>query len=78
MTTVSNSSLTLIPVKDVLNFDSTVNFENKIIKVSDLNVRLIKSFQNTSSINISNLKSGVYMLEIETEQGVYKQKIIKK
>lgn len=50
MKTVSNCLLILNPVKDVINFDSTVDFENEIIKVSDLNGRLIKSVQNVSSI----------------------------
>ncbi len=49
----------------------------KKITVFSLNGKLLLTKQNTNSISISTLKSGIYILEIETNTSVYKDKIIK-
>jgi hypothetical protein len=66
------------PVKDILN----INAISTISKVSivDINGRVIRTIavnDISKQIDISDLKSGIYMLNFETQEGVYVKKIIK-
>ena len=64
------------PVKDVLN----INYDKAIsqIDVYDVNGKLVKTFTTVgSSINVSDLSDGVYMLNIQTEEGLVVRKIVK-
>lgn len=65
------------PSTDIINIESDLIFENQKVSILDLNGRVVKSVNNKNSINISNLESGIYLLEIKTEKGIYKQKIVK-
>ena len=66
------------PVKETLNFvlDETTEIENIII--SDLNGRQInfESSQSTS-INVSSLSSGFYLLQIYSNKGIQSKKFFK-
>jgi len=73
-----NGSLAFFPnpVKDVLNinYDKAVNQ----IDVYDVNGKLVKTFTTVNgSINVSDLSDGVYMLNIQTEEGLVIRKIVK-
>ena len=75
---VDESSLAIFPnpVKDVL----TINYDKAIsqIDVYDVNGKLVKTFTTVgNSINVSDLSSGVYMLNMQTEDGLVVKKIVK-
>ena len=64
------------PVKDVL----TINYDKAIsqIDVYDVNGKLVKTFTTVdNTINVSDLSEGVYMLNIQTEEGLIVRKIVK-
>ena len=64
------------PVKDVL----TINYDKAIsqIDVYDVYGKLVKTFTTVdNSINVSDLASGVYMLNMQTEDGIVVRKIVK-
>lgn len=75
---VDRSELAIFPnpVKDVL----TINYDKEIsqIDVYDVNGKLVKTFTTVgSTINVSDLSSGVYMLNLQTEDGLVVKKIVK-
>lgn len=64
------------PVKDVL----TINYDKAIsqIDVYDVNGKLVKTITTVdNTINVSDLSEGVYMLNIQTEEGLIVRKIVK-
>lgn len=64
------------PVKDVLN----INYDKAInqIDVYDVNGKLVKTLTTVgSSINVSDLSDGIYMLNMQTEEGLVIRKIVK-
>lgn len=70
ITTLDLANLSVYPntVSDVLNIDYEENISN--LTVYDLSGKLIKSFATkglNNTIDVSNLKSGIYLLKIETE-----------
>jgi hypothetical protein len=76
--TVDNNSLSIFPnpVKDVLN----INYDKAIsqIDVYDVNGKRVKTFTTVNgTINISDLSNGVYMLNMQTEDGLVIRKIVK-
>ena len=48
------------------------------VDVMDLNGRIVTSFENTNSFDISNLATGSYVLRIETLSGVAIKRVVKK
>ena len=77
---LANLSVYPNPVTDRLNIDYNENISN--LTVYDLSGRSVKSFttnNSNNSIDVSDLKSGIYMLRIETEnKKVSTVKFIKK
>lgn len=76
--TVEASDLAIFPnpVKDVLN----INYDKAIsqIDVYDVNGKLVKTFTTVgSTINVSDLSDGIYMLNIQTEEGLVIRRIVK-
>jgi hypothetical protein len=69
------------PVNDELNISSDLNSFNKY-ELFDIQGRLIKSESlsnlNNFKINTSSLNKGVYMLSINTNEGSFVEKIVKK
>ena len=59
------------PAKDVLNIEGTYNS----VDVFDMFGKLIISSEYTKSINVSSLANGIYMLNINTEEGIQTQRI---
>ncbi len=74
----NNVSIYPIPVYDGFYIKAT-NLEVTGVNVYDLNGRLVKSFQNAlENYNISELNSGIYMVEIKNGEETQMKKIIKK
>lgn len=69
------------PANDVINVSNTNNVNVNKITVTDLNGRVVKevNYSNTTNIqvNVSDLSSGVYMMNINSDKGSSVQKIIK-
>jgi len=68
------------PVNDIINFSNEDNAIVSTIEMSDLNGRVVKSVKVNATegqISISDLATGIYMMKINTDQGVATKKIIK-
>lgn len=68
------------PATDYLNINSDSVIINRIT-ITDLNGRIVKTVelnQTHSQINISDLNSGVYFMELQSEEGNISKKIVKK
>lgn len=63
------------PVKDILNIRLNKGLELKQITIYNILGQLVTSSKNLK-INTTNLKSGVYFIEVETNQGKSVKKII--
>lgn len=66
------------PATDVLNISSNNGSEIKEIKITDLTGKKIKSLSNVTSINVSDLASGTYIIDVKTNEGNGTSKFIKK
>ena len=77
----SNFSVSPNPAKDLITITNSDNISVNSISITDLNGRTVK--QNTYSnetnvqVNISDLSSGVYMMNITSDKGSVTKKIIK-
>jgi hypothetical protein len=69
------------PVNDVVGIsllNNNLEIEINKVTVSDVNGRIVKEFNsNLNQLNVSDLNSGVYFLNIETENGKATKKIVK-
>lgn len=68
------------PVKNVINFNSSVNALVSTIELTDLNGRTVKTVNVNATegqISVSDLATGMYMMRITTDQGVAVKKIVK-
>ncbi|MGV9004398.1 T9SS type A sorting domain-containing protein [Flavobacterium sp.] len=68
------------PAKDVLNISNTMNVVVNNVTLTDLNGRVVKSQKVNAidaQISISDLATGVYMMNVNTDQGSVTKKIIK-
>jgi hypothetical protein len=68
------------PVKNVINFNSSVNALVSTIELTDLNGRTVKTVKVNATegqISVSDLATGMYMMKITTDQGVAVKKIVK-
>ncbi len=90
----ATSADTLLSVEEVVSIENAVSIypnpiENSFqiqtngfvvnsANIFDINGRKIKSFQNTSNFDISELPSGIYFVEISNDEMKTTQKIIKK
>lgn len=75
-----NSKFTLYPnpVQDVLHFNSKENLEIQSVEIYNMLGQIVISVpNNTTSIDVSSLKSGNYFLKVNTEQGISNTKFIK-
>ena len=68
------------PAKNVLNISNTINAVVNNVVLTDLNGRVVKS-QNLNTVegqvNISDLATGIYMMNVNTDKGSITKKIIK-
>ncbi len=69
------------PVRDILNMRSGIYYQNAVIRISEINGKLILKKDhcngNSFSVNCAFLTSGVYVLEIEDETGRKVVRIVK-
>lgn len=68
------------PSKDVINVNSSINAFNSI-SIVDLNGRVVKNVNfdgvTEAQINISDLASGVYVMNVTSEKETFSKKIVK-
>jgi hypothetical protein len=65
------------PVQDVLYIEIAEII--KRIEVINQNGQIVKTINgNMNSINVSNLPTGIYLIKITSDAGVYSQRIVKK
>jgi photosystem II stability/assembly factor-like uncharacterized protein len=67
------------PVSNELNFINTeeLMIENAQIKIFSMTGELVHSEKFTTQINLEKLKSGIYLVKIESENGTTTRKLIK-
>lgn len=69
------------PVKDVLNITSSENILVSNVSITDINGRTIQNTSidnaNEAQINVSNLTSGIYFLNIDSDAGKAVKKFVK-
>lgn len=69
------------PAKNLINISNSENILLTNANITDLNGRTVKTVQlngvTTAQINISDLASGVYMMNINSDQGSVTKKIVK-
>jgi PKD repeat protein len=63
------------PVTDILNIDCNSDFETRILTV---NGEVLLKNENERKLYLSGMKPGLYILEIKTQNGLFRQKLIKK
>ena len=77
----TNFSVSPNPANDFITVSNSENIFVNAISITDLNGRVVKqnSFSNLSNVqvNVSDLSSGVYMLNISSDKGSVTKKIIK-
>lgn len=68
------------PVEDKLSFKLPIDLQKSIDKIQlhDLSGRLIKEETFSEEIDLSDIKGGLYMIRLSTEDGMVTRKIIKK
>lgn len=67
------------PVSDYIMISTPENVKVEEISIYNTTGQLVKSFQvKEQKLNVSNLSTGIYILNIKTSAGVQQQKIIKK
>lgn len=66
------------PTSDVLNISSKNGLEMKEIKITDLSGRIVRTLNNATTINVSDLSAGTYLIDITTNEGKASSKFIKK
>jgi len=64
------------PIRDELNIRTSETVIQA--QVLDLSGRIMLKFLNTNTLYVNELRPGVYMLRIETENGIITEKFIKK
>ncbi len=63
------------PVKDVLNIRS--NLEVKKLTVRDITGKVVLSEEVQQNINMAHLSKGVYLLQVQTAEGLIEKKVMK-
>ncbi|AXG74722.1 T9SS C-terminal target domain-containing protein [Flavobacterium arcticum] len=77
--TASNFAVYPNPANDVVNISANAGLNN--VQIVDINGRTVKSVEfdgtNQAQINISDLASGLYIMNIASDKGTSSQKIVK-
>lgn len=67
------------PTSDVFSIETSNNQIISNVSITDINGRVVKTFgANQTSYDISDLNTGMYLVEIKSENGVETKKLIKK
>jgi len=75
---VENFNLYPNPTSDILNIESKNGLEMINVQITDLTGRIVRSITNSSTINVSDLATGTYLIDISTTEGKASSKFIKK
>jgi hypothetical protein len=76
----SNLSIYPNPTKNIINISNTLNAVVDNVILTDLNGRVVKSQKINATegqVNISDLATGIYMMNVTTNQGSVTKKIVK-
>lgn len=73
-----NFSLYPNPVQNELNISITNGLELNEVTIFDLTGKKVKVFKNEKTLNVSDLASGTYTINIKTNEGTGTSKFIKK
>ena len=65
------------PTSSILTIDTNHSIEIESIKLYNIQGRVIKTYQNTNTIDITTLESGMYLLNILYKKGTITKQIIK-
>lgn len=66
------------PANNLLNLNVKSGVTVNAIEISDINGRIVKSFNNAlTQINVSDLNIGVYFMKVTTDQGIGTTKVVK-
>jgi len=78
--TLASLSVYPNPSNGIVNISNANNLIIDSVSITDLNGRTVKQFSNnvTDQINISDLSTGMYLMNISTDQGSVTKKIVKK
>lgn len=70
------------PTNNLLNISGLTNYTNAQVDLVDLSGRVVLSTSETTgnnvSLNLKSIENGIYLVKIQTENGSFFQKIIKK
>ncbi len=66
------------PVEDLLHLELPTSLELKSMRLFDLNGKLSTTFENQTTLDLSQIESGIYILRMETGKGSFHEKVIKK
>ena len=66
------------PVTDVLNIQSKKGLVGNEIRITDITGKVVKVQKDASSVNVSDLSSGTYLIDITTNEGKATSKFVKK
>ena len=78
--TEANFSVYPNPAKNVINISNTMNVTVNDVVLTDLNGRVVKSQKVNAievQVNVADLATGIYMMNVTTDQGNITKKIIK-
>ncbi len=65
------------PTTHYLNLELDENLILSSVNFYDITGRLVKEVQSYDTIDLSNLQSGIFLIEIDTDQGIVTKKILK-
>ncbi len=66
------------PTSDVLNISSKNGLNTSEIRIADMTGKVVRTQKNATTINVSDLASGTYLIDIVTKEGKASSKFIKK
>ena len=66
------------PVEGILNIEVPVRKKIKMVSIHDVLGNVILKKANSIRFDVSGLKTGIYLINIETDKGIYKKKFLKK
>lgn len=75
---IENFNLYPNPVNNVLNIASKNGLNVNEVRITDLSGKVVKTQKDVSSINVSDLATGTYIIDVTTNEGRATSKFIKK
>ncbi|MCD1117228.1 M28 family peptidase [Chryseobacterium turcicum] len=64
------------PAKDILNIETPKEIKNFSFEIKDMNGRLISTYENETTINVSKLSNGVYLCTVKSDGETITKKVI--